>query len=278
MPKVSVGDHELAYSFNGVEPDEGHPVIVLVHGAGGHMADWPVAWRSNADMTRLVGLTPKSHDGGLEKYPVYAIDLPGHGQSGGSSRQTVDDYARSVAAFLDALDLNQVFLVGHSMGAGIALTLAAERNPRLCAVALVAGSSKLSVSPAILDGLQNNFEATVDNLVKYSWHRNTGDFFKQKGRQRLMESGQQVVYDDYFACSGYDVSDRIGNVHIPVLVVAASADKMVPADTSEALAGTLKDAKFVALEDCGHYLQIEQTGRAAQALSGFLSSEFRRPA
>ncbi|WP_136656750.1 alpha/beta fold hydrolase [Nitratireductor sp. XY-223] len=276
MPKVSVGDFELAYSFNGVEPENNCPTIVLVHGAGGQMADWPVAWRSNADMTRLVGLTPKSHDGGLEKFPAYAIDLPGHGQSGGSSQQTVEAYARSVAAFLDALDLDNVFLVGHSMGAGIALTLAAERNPRLCAVALVAGSSKLSVSPAILEGLQNSFEATVDNLVKYSWHRNTGDFFKQKGRQRLLEAGPQVVYDDYFACSGFDVSDRLDNVDIPVLIIAAAADKMVPADKSEALAGTLKDAKYVALDDCGHYLQIEQTGRAAQALSGFLASELRQ--
>ena len=276
MPKVSVGDFELAYSFNGVEPDDGCPTIVLVHGAGGQMADWPVAWRSNADMTRLVGLTPKSHDGGLEKFPAYAIDLPGHGQSGGSSQQTVEAYAQSVAAFLDALDLDNVFLVGHSMGAGIALTLATERNPRLCAVALVAGSSKLSVSPAILEGLQNSFEATVDNLVKYSWHRNTGDFFKQKGRQRLLEAGRQVVYDDYFACSGFDVSDRLDNVDIPVLIIAAAADKMVPADKSAALAGTLKDAKYVALDDCGHYLQIEQTGRAAQALCGFLASGLRQ--
>ena len=275
MPNVSVGDYEMAYSFNGIEPDEDCPTIVLVHGAGGCMTDWPAAWYGKADPKGADGQTVKPHDAALKKYPTYALDLPGHGQSGGASQRSVDDYARSVAAFLDALDLKRVFLVGHSMGAGIALTLATERNPRLRAVAIVAGSSKLSVGPALLDGLQNSFEATVDSLVKYSWHRNADDTFKQKGRQQLLESGQQVVHDDFFACSHYDVSDRIGNVEIPVLILAASADKMVPAEASETLAGTLKNAKFVALEDCGHYLQIEQTGRAAQALSDFLSSEVR---
>ncbi|MDA4844430.1 alpha/beta fold hydrolase [Hoeflea poritis] len=261
--KVSVGDYELAYSFNGVEPVGEGPVIVLVHGAGGQMADWPMAWRGNAK-------------GCLAKFPCYAIDLPGHGQSGGTSQRTVDDYAQAVAAFLEALDLNNVFLAGHSMGAGIALTLAVAGNPRLCAIAIVAGSSKLSVSPAILEGLQNNFEATVDNIVKYSWHRDTCDAFRQEGRKRLIEAGPEVVHDDFFACSNYDLSDRLDKVGIPVLVLAATADKMVPADKSEALAGKLKRASFVALDGCGHYLQIEQTEAAGQTFSDFLTKEIAR--
>ena len=273
MPKVSVGDYELAYSFNGVEPAGDGPVIVLVHGAGGQMADWPMAWRGNADMTGPDGPAPNSDDGGLAKFTTYAIDLPGHGRSGGTSQRTVDDYAQAVAAFMEALDLKNVFLVGHSMGAGIALTLAVEGNPRLCAIAIVAGSSKLSVSPAILEGLQTDFEATADNIVKYSWHRDTGDAFRQEGRRRLLEAGPKVAHDDFFACSGYDLSDKLERVSIPVLVVAATADKMVPADKSQALAGKLRRAKYVALEGCGHYLQIEQTEAIGQALSDFLIKE-----
>ena len=276
MPKVSVGDYELAYSFNGVEPAGDGPVIVLVHGAGGQMADWPMAWRGNAEMARPDEPTPNCDDGGLAKFPTYAIDLPGHGRSGGSSQRTVDDYAQAVAAFLEALDLKNVFLVGHSMGAGIALTLAVEDNPRLCAIAIVASSSTLSVSPAILEGLQTAFETTVDSIVKYSWHRDTGDTFRQEGRRRLREAGPKVVHDDFSACSGYDLSDRLEKVGIPVLILAAAADKMVPADKSEALAGKLRRAKYVALEGCGHYLQIEQTEAAGQALSDFLIKEIAR--
>ncbi|MCP4316860.1 MAG: alpha/beta fold hydrolase [Hyphomicrobiales bacterium] len=273
MPNVSVGDHELSYSFNGVDDREDGLTIVLVHGSGGQLADWPVAWRSNADMTRLVGLTPKSHDGGLDKFPVYAIDLPGHGKSGGNIHDTVDGYAKEIAAFLDALNLQDVFLVGHSMGAAIALTLAVEHNPRLASIGLIGASSKLMVSPAILEGLQNNFEATVENIVRYSWHKKTTDFFKQKGRQRLLEAGSEVVYSDYLACSRYDLSDRIGDVELPVLIIVSKDDKMVPADASAQLAEGLKRCTRIVVEDCGHYQQLEETARVANELTDYLNGE-----
>ncbi|MEX3009643.1 alpha/beta fold hydrolase [Hoeflea sp. TYP-13] len=273
MPKVTVGDHELSYSFNSVDTRDDGLTLVLVHGAGGQLADWPVAWRSNADMTRLVGLTPKSHDGGLDKFPVYAVDLPGHGESGGASQRSVDAYAQEIAGFMDAMNLNNVFLIGHSMGAAIALTLAVGHNPRLAAISMIGGSSKLAVSPAILDGLQNAFEPTVDNIIKYSWHKNTTDFFKQKGRQRMIEAGADVVYNDFFACSQYDLSDRLGDVEVPVLIIASTGDRMVPVDMSKEMAGAFKRGNCIVLEDCGHFQHIEQTTRVADALTGFLNGE-----
>ncbi len=273
MPNISVGDHDLSYSFNGVADRKDGLTLVLVHGAGGKFADWPVAWRSNADMTRLVGLTPKSHDGELDQYPVYAVDLPGHGASGGTSLDTVEGYATEIAAFLDALELTNVFLIGHSMGAAIALTLAVQRNPRLASIGLIGGSSKLIVSPAILDGLQNNFEATVDNIIRYSWHKKTTDFFKQKGRQRMLEAGSEVVYNDFLACSRFDLSEQIDDLDLPVLVIVSTGDRMVPPETSAAMAERLKNCRHVVLEDCGHFQHMEQVGRVANELTDYLNDE-----
>lgn len=273
MPNISVGDHDLSYSFNGVADREDGLTLVLVHGAGGKFADWPVAWRSNADMTRLVGLTPKSHDGELDQYPVYAVDLPGHGASGGTSLDTVDAYAAEIATFLEALDLKKVFLIGHSMGAAIALTLAVQQNPRLASIGLIGGSSKLVVSPAILDGLQNSFEATVDNIIRYSWHKKTSDFFKQKGRQRMLEAGSDVVYDDFLACSRFDLSEQIDDLDLPVLVIVSTGDRMVPPETSGAMAERLKNCRHVVLEDCGHFQHMEQVGRVADELTSYLNDE-----
>ncbi|MEM6463878.1 MAG: alpha/beta hydrolase [Pseudomonadota bacterium] len=272
MPRVSVGDHELSYSFNGVKDREDGLTLVLVHGAGGRFADWPVAWRSTADMTRLVGLTPKSHGGGLDAFPVYAVDLPGHGESGGGSVTTVDLYAREIATFMDALDLQNVFLIGHSMGAAIALTLAVQKNPRLASIALIGGSSKLAVSPAILDGLKNNFEATVDNIVRYSWHKKTTDFFKQKGRQRMLEAGSEVVYDDFLACSRFNLSDQVGELELPVLIIVSTGDRMVPAEAGAKMAEQLKDCRLVVLEDCGHFQHMEQVSRVANELTDYLNT------
>ena len=180
-------------------------------------------------------------------------------------------YAAEIAAFLDALDLKNVFLVGHSMGAAIALTLAVQENPRLASIALIGGSSKLVVSSAILDGLKNDFEATVDNIIRYSWHKKTTDFFKQKGRQRMIEAGSEVVYNDFLACSRFDLSEQIDDLELPVLIIVSTGDRMVPAEASAKMAARLKNHKHVVLEDCGHFQHMEQVGRVANELTDYLN-------
>lgn len=70
-------------------------------------------------------------------YTVYAIDLPGHGYSSIDTKANYDEpYFRSaVVAFIQKLDLREVTLVGESIGAVLALTVASELPERIKAVA-----------------------------------------------------------------------------------------------------------------------------------------------
>ena len=69
-------------------------------------------------------------------YTVYAIDLPGHGYSSIDTKASYDEpYFRSaVMAFIDKLDLQEVTLVGESIGAVLALTVASVLPNRIKAV------------------------------------------------------------------------------------------------------------------------------------------------
>jgi len=156
------------------------------------------------------------------------------------------------------------------MGAAITLLVAIRQNPRLTAVVLIGSAAKLQVSPDILEGLQNDFENTVDAIIKFSWYKETGAFFKEKGRQRMLETGSEVVYGDYFACSDFDLSDQLDQVQVPALFIASDNDRMVRMKDSQATADKL-GARFVGLEECGHFQHIEQTAHCAQALSEFLA-------
>ena len=180
MPQVTVKNHEISYSFNGVIKDNNGPIIVLIHGAGGQKIDWPIAWCAGKDVTKSMGLTQSNcgvirlFNAGLDNYSIYAVDLPGHGKSDGESRPSIDEYSTDITDFLDAMDLENVCLVGHSMGAAIALNASLSHNWRICSVVVIGAASKMIVNDAILEGLQNTFEVTVDNIVKYSWHKKTG--------------------------------------------------------------------------------------------------------
>ena len=81
------------------DADPRRPALILVHAAGYDHHCWPM------EIRRMSG------------WRVLAVDLPGHGRSEGRSRQSVSAYAQDLLAFLDALELYRVVLVGHSLGA-----------------------------------------------------------------------------------------------------------------------------------------------------------------
>lgn len=265
MARVSIGDYDLSYDHNGVEPSDDGLSLVLIHGAGCSRLDWPTAWSR--------GQSEPSLGNQLNAYPIYVPDLPGHGESAGSGFDTVDAYAKDLSSFIDALELKRVLLVGHSMGAAIALTLAVDHHPRIAGIAMIGGSSRLVVSDTILDGLQTNFGPTIDGIVKYSWFKTTDASLKEMNRQRLIDAGKEVVYNDFLACSRFDLSQRLNEVDVPTLVIASNDDRMVPIDASRKMADAIKDARFVGLENCGHYQHMEQTRRVADELSVFLASK-----
>ena len=163
MPKVDINNNKISYSHNGVSRGITNSTIVLIHGAGGQEIDWPKAWLNANTQAKSMGLTP-SHQGviklfnaGLDDYSIYAIDLPGHGKSNGKSKSSIAEYSTDIIDFLDAMKLENVCLVGHSMGAAIALNASLSQHWRIGSVVVIGGASKMLVTDSILEGLQNTF-------------------------------------------------------------------------------------------------------------------------
>src|SRR5436190_1543383 len=91
------------------------PAVVLVHGLGGFAA----SWRHN-----IPSLAARA--------TVYAVDLPGFGRSGKpSAAYSLAYFARALHAFLEAVGVTQVSIVGHSLGAAVAVTYALTRPARV---------------------------------------------------------------------------------------------------------------------------------------------------
>lgn len=106
---IDVGGVRIAYQVLG--PPDAAP-LVLLHGLGETGEDWDVVAPHYA-----------------VEWRVHALDLRGHGQSDWPGAYSLELMRDDIAAFLDALHLDRVDLIGHSMGGYIAL-LFAERHPR----------------------------------------------------------------------------------------------------------------------------------------------------
>jgi pimeloyl-ACP methyl ester carboxylesterase len=129
---VRCGGHLIAYQEAG--PPDG-PVVILLHGLASDADTWDKA----------IGLLA---DRGLR---VLAVDLLGHGESDKPDNDyLLDDFADSLARFMDALDIPAATLCGHSFGGAIAMFFGTRYAERVERVVLVsAGGLGREVHPAL---------------------------------------------------------------------------------------------------------------------------------
>jgi pimeloyl-ACP methyl ester carboxylesterase len=251
MPYTTVAGERLFYAL--VEGDPTHKRnLILVHGAGGDHTHW------SAELRRLPGAN------------VYALDLPGHGRSTGRGRTSVGDYADTVDLFVQTLGMEQASVVGHSMGGAIAQTLALRRPHWLVSVVLVGTGARLRVNPMILEGLQTNFEATIDTICQWAYGPTTSEQMLRRGRQQLLSVDPVAIHGDYAACDAFDIMDQVGNIALPTLILTGTADKMTPPKYGQYLHDRIPGAQLVEIKDGGHMMAVEKPAEVSQAVAHFL--------
>ena len=251
MPFISVNDEELFYAET--RSPNAQRTMVLVHGAGENHLVWPVQLR------RVEGAT------------VCALDLPGHGKSGGRGRASVGEYVEVVRGFLDALGVERAVVAGHSMGGAIAQQFALSHPTRTAGLILVATGAKLRVTPQILTGILTDAEATINLVTLFSWGPNAPEHLVKLGREQLAAESPSIIANDYAACDVFDVRERLGQITAPTLVVGGTADQMTPLKYAEFLAARIPGARLAKIEGAGHMVMLEQPEQVAQYVNEFMT-------
>jgi pimeloyl-ACP methyl ester carboxylesterase len=226
--------------------------VVLVHGAGGSRLDWPPLLRR------------------LPQANAIAIDLPGHGKSPGPGRKTVSDYARCVAALLDALDIPQAIIAGHSMGGAIAQMMALDHAERVHGLVLIGTGAKLRVHPDILDRVLTDPQAVAALLKDWIWGPGTPESMRQLAYDQLMQTPPEIIHGDYLACDAFDVRERLEEIRAPALVIGGTADAMTPHKFSAFLRDHLPNADLVTVEGGGHMMALEHPAFVTDAIRTWL--------
>ena len=82
----------------------------------------------------------------------------------------------------------------------------------------------------------------------------------------------EVVYGDWVACDTFNVMDRLGEIHVPTLVLVGAKDMMTPPKYAGFLAQGIKGASLVTIEGAGHSPMLDKPAEVAAAIQPFLDS------
>jgi pimeloyl-ACP methyl ester carboxylesterase len=233
--------------------DGGKSTIVFIHGSGCSGEFWKDQVKDLAARVNTV-----------------ALDLPGHGRSGKSGKNTVEDYARSVVEFIRLAELPRPIACGLSLGGAIVQQLLLDFSDQFEAGILIGTGAKLRVLPAIFEAIQNDYAGFVEMGVTLSSSEKTNPEQIRPYREVLNRCNPEVTYGDFQACNQFNVMDRLAEISTPVLIVSAEDDKLTPPKYADFLENSIADATRSHVIDAGHIAPMEKPREVNRAIREFL--------
>jgi len=233
--------------------------VVLVHGAAMDGSVWELQARTLA----AAGFDP------------IAVDLPGHGESGGEPAATIKGYAGWLLAYLAMLG-SPVHLVGHSMGALVVLEAARAEPDLVRSVTMIGVADRMPVNPRLLSAVADGDPAAFDGMAAWMFAREPAGvpaWSASDALAVLRRSAPGVVFGDLTACDAYpSAAAAAAGYPGPVLILAGDQDVMTPPDGVAPIVAAAPDATAVVVEGSGHMLMVERPDVVDDALIRFLES------
>jgi pimeloyl-ACP methyl ester carboxylesterase len=270
IQRMSLSAGPLAYRQTG----SGMPVL-LIHGWRGSSRHWQDTMDHLADCRA-----------------VYAIDLPGHGETPAwSAAITTEGLAQLALEFADRLGLGRFDLVGHSFGAAVAIALAAQSPGRVRRLILTSlGTARSEMERYVLTQTHRQMSVGLDIwrpwlAMARPWNGYWQAWADWVGSQPAVSRAiagaflQHLPDDDAVICGGVAeflsadplsalevaicagspaILPALARITAPALVVSGASDAVMPMSGVKALAERLADSRLAAIEACGHIPMIEQ--------------------
>ncbi|MFS4418254.1 alpha/beta fold hydrolase [Maribacter sp. 2307ULW6-5] len=247
--------------------EQGHQpktTFVFVHYFGGYAESW--RWMAKS----------------LEKrYRCVFLNLPGFGKTDAMPRTSIYDFAKYINARIEALQLEDYILCGHSMGGKLVLyaaKLMVSNPPRH--LVLIAPSPPTTEAMEVAERqrmLRHPNRAEALKTVQRATH-------KRLGKKKLhLAVRSQLLVDPatwtWWLNEGmqHDIADRISDLDVAATVIYAKADPVIPEKhIYERVLPYLNRPAMVAMGKCGHLIPLEKPKKLARQLMRIAKRQEKR--
>jgi pimeloyl-[acyl-carrier protein] methyl ester esterase len=223
-------------------------------------------------------------------YQVFCPDLPGHGKSGCSSGACdFVSLTRDIALLIEGLGLERMTLVGWSIGASVALMLAAAHCLPVDSLVLVDGTPSFMARDGFPHGLPAAVLRRMLKLADADFSRALQEFhgLLLSEQDQALPSGDEVrdllTNEQYLpqrdaarsllaSLAGEDLRDKLGGIRIPCLLMHGDQDKICPPGASVYMQERLARAELITFPGAGHAPFLTRADDFNHSLAAFLRS------
>lgn len=249
-----------------VDVEGGGFPVVLVHGLGLSGALW------NRFCAALAS-----------EYQLIRVNLRGSPRSRELERTelTLERWAADLGAVLEALGVERPVVVGHSLGASVALRFALDRRDDVRALVLMGAEANLSnLASRMLRSAERIESGGLEAWIEGAWIENPP--FSEASLRRdptMLDEYRSLLLEndalDYVRqcraiASAEDLSGRLGDIVAPTLVVVGASDDRTLPDHARELAAKIPGARLVELWEVGHTIPLEAPEPTAETVAAFI--------
>jgi 3-oxoadipate enol-lactonase/4-carboxymuconolactone decarboxylase len=258
---VATVTHEGATIAYRVDGPPAAPALVLANSLGTSMAMWDDQIDTLAQRFRVVRFDHRGHGGSSATPGPYSIELLG----------------RDALAVLDGLEIEAASICGLSIGGAVAMWIAANAPGRVerlvvCCSARRIGPPEQWAERAAL--VRAEGPVTLLDVLMQRWFTpamtDPGGMIRSRVRAML----ETVDAEGYAGCCEalgvLDLSEQLGAIEAPTLVLAGALDPVITPEVAYDLADRIKGSSLMVLADAAHLANMEQPARVTEAVLSHL--------
>lgn len=251
---IKVDGRDVLYYTAG----QGEPLVV-VHGGGGDARTW---WNN-------IGVL-------AEKYTVYAPDLPGYG---GSQPLDGDYYIPELTEFIDkfakSLGLEKFYIIGHSLGGGIALDYTLKFPQKIKKLVLVSSLClgreiafwvRLFTLPALIRSFGAMMKFVFKSIIWVVKLFNPARYIMPLSPASVTVGGNITSFREQTLV----LEPRLQEVKTPTLLVWGARDPIVPVKQAYRAARAIPDCRIEVFKKRGHNVHRDELKKFCSLITSFL--------
>ena len=254
---LEVENKKVFASNAGQSFDKKKETIVLLHGSGQSHVVWSLTDQFLSDIG----------------YNVYALDLPGHGNSDGESLKSIEEMSSWLDKVIKKIGIEKLSIIGHSQGCLVALDYSNKFSNKVKKLIFIAGSYEIPVNQSLISLAESGNMESLNLMMKWGYGYSK-QFIGGNPLQKILNSSREVrevLAVDLKACNNYKNGlAATKKINCPSLFVFGELDKMIKINKGKEFSSLVPGSKTHIITECGHMIILENPFEMREKVAEFL--------